>query len=180
MARGVCRRVFYRETFLKFNKFYHFMNLLLRVLSSLCLPLDRKEELAGTLWPCPTVTRNVPDVGRRGWEMFPVLRSLNARFVRHSHLLKYNNWPPRPTSPGKNVESRRRRQKLPVVLPPLMNPSDITLLGQVHSDKPSLVESTPTKKKRHSESSPKSSKRKHSKPTADDLKSLDKWSERFS
>ena len=73
----------------------------------------------GTLWPCSTVTRNVPDVGRKGWETIPVLRSLNARFVRHSHLLKYNNWPPQPTSPGKNVESRRRRQNVPVVLPPL-------------------------------------------------------------
>ena len=61
-------------------------------------------------------------------------------------------------------------------------PSDVTLLGRVHSDKPSSVESTPIKKKRHSEGSPKSSKRNHrSKPTSEDLKSLgDKWSERFS
>ena len=63
----------------------------------------------------------------------------------------------------------------------LVDPSDVTLLGRVHSDKPSSVESTP-KKKRHSDSSPKSSKRKHSsKPASEDLKSLDdKWSERFS
>ena len=45
-------------------------------------------------------------------------RNLIARSVRASPLLKFNNWPPRPTNPGKNVESRRRRQKLPVVLPP--------------------------------------------------------------
>ena len=57
----------------------------------------------------------------------------------------------------------------------------MTLLAQVNTDKPSSVESTPTKKKR-SDGSPKSSNRRHSsKPTSDDLKSLDeKWSERFS
>ena len=65
--------------------------------------------------------------------------------------------------------------------PTLVDPSDITLLGRVHTDKPSSFESTP-KKKRRSDSSPKSSKRKHSsQPTSEDLKSLDdKWSERFS
>ena len=62
-----------------------------------------------------------------------------------------------------------------------MDPSEVTLLGRVNTDKPSSVESTPKKKKR-SDGSPKSSKRRHSsKPTSDDLKSLDdKWSERFS
>ena len=62
-----------------------------------------------------------------------------------------------------------------------MDPSDVTLLGRVSCDKSSPVDSTPKKKKR-SDGSPRSSKRKHSsKPTSDDLKSLDdKWSERFS
>ena len=65
--------------------------------------------------------------------------------------------------------------------PSLMDPSEVTLLGRVNTDKPSSVESTPTKKKR-SDGSLKSRKRRHSsKPTSDDLKSLDdKWSERFS
>ena len=65
--------------------------------------------------------------------------------------------------------------------PTLVDPSEGTLLGRVSTDKPSSVESTPTKKK-CSDGSPKSSKRRHSsKPTSDDLKSLDeKWSERFS
>ena len=42
--------------------------------------------------------------------------------------------------------------------------------------------STPKQKKKRSDGSPRSSKRKHSsKPTSDDLKSLDdKWSEKFS
>ena len=65
--------------------------------------------------------------------------------------------------------------------PTLVDPSEVTLLGRVSTDKTSSVESTPKKKKR-SDGSPKSSKRKHSsKPTSDDLKSLDdKWSKRFS
>ena len=63
-----------------------------------------------------------------------------------------------------------------------MDPSDVTLLGRVSTDKSSSVESTPKQKKKRSDGSPRSSKRKHSsKPTSDDLKSLDdKWSERFS
>ena len=66
--------------------------------------------------------------------------------------------------------------------PTLVDPSDVTLLGRVSTDKPSPVESTPKQKKKRSDASPRSSKRKHSsKPTSDDLKSLDdKWSERFS
>ena len=65
--------------------------------------------------------------------------------------------------------------------PTLVDPSDVTLLGWVSTDKPSSVESTPKQKKKHSDGSPRSSKRKHSnKPTSDYLKSLDdKWSQRF-
>ena len=63
-----------------------------------------------------------------------------------------------------------------------MDPSDVTLLGRVSSDKTSSVDSTPKQKKKRSDGFPRSSKQKHSsKPTSDDLKSLDdKWSERFS
>ena len=66
--------------------------------------------------------------------------------------------------------------------PTLVDPSEVTVLGRVSADKPSSVESTPKQKKKCSNGSPRSSKRKHSsKPTSDDLKSLDeKWSERFS
>ena len=57
--------------------------------------------------------------------------------------------------------------------PTLVDPSEVTLLGRINTDKPSSVESTPKKKKR-SDGSPKSSKRRHSgKPTSDKLKSLD-------
>ena len=97
---------------------FKYFYLILPVLSSLCRLLDRNEVLAGTLWLCSTTTRNVPDVVRRGWESIPVLRNLIARYVRRLRLLKYNNWPPRPTGPGKNVESRRNL-KFPVTRPPL-------------------------------------------------------------
>ena len=57
--------------------------------------------------------------------------------------------------------------------PTLMNPSEVTLLGRVTTDKPSSVESTPKQKKKRSGGYPRSSKCKHSsKPTSDDLKSL--------
>ena len=50
--------------------------------------------------------------------------------------------------------------------PTHVDPSDVTVLGRVHSDEPSSGESTPTKKKKCSDGSPRSSKKKHSrKPT---------------
>ena len=62
--------------------------------------------------------------------------------------------------------------------PTLVDPSEVTLLGRVNTDKPSSA----PKKKKCSDGYPRSSKRRHSsKPTSNDLKSLDdKWSERFS
>ena len=45
------------------------------------------------------------------------------------------------------------------VTPTLMDPSDVTLLGRVSTDKPSSVESTPKQKKKRSDGSPRSSKR---------------------
>ena len=66
--------------------------------------------------------------------------------------------------------------------PTLVDPSEVTMLGRVSCDKSPSVNSTPKHKKKRSDGSPRSSKRKHSsKPTSDDLKSLDdKWSERYS
>ena len=52
--------------------------------------------------------------------------------------------------------------------PTLVDPLEVTLLGRVSCDKSSPVDSTP--KKKRSDGSPRSSKRKHSsKPTSDDL-----------
>ena len=77
-------------------------------------------------------------------------------------------------------EQKKTTETASSATPTVVDPSDVTLLGWVHTEKPSSVESTP--KKRRSDGSPKSGKRKHSsKPTSEDLKSLDdKWSERFS
>ena len=38
----------------------------------------------------------------------PCVKKLECQICKASPLLKFNNWPPRPTNPGKNVESRRR------------------------------------------------------------------------
>ena len=81
----------------------------------------------------------------------------------------------------KERSEQKRAEGNASTTPTLVDPSEVTLLGRVSCDKSSPVDSTPKKKKR-SDGSPRSSKRKHSsKPTSDDLKSLDdKWSERFS
>ena len=78
-------------------------------------------------------------------------------------------------------ELKNMTQTTSSATPTLVDPSDVTLLARVHSDEPSSVESTPTKKNKHSDGSPRSSIKKHSsKPTSEDLRSLDnKWSERF-
>ena len=83
---------------------------------------------------------------------------------------------------GKERGEQKKSETSSIATPTLVDPSEVTLLGRVNTDKPSSVKSTPTKKKKCSDGSPKSSKRRHSsKPTSDDLKSLDdKWSERFS
>ena len=66
--------------------------------------------------------------------------------------------------------------------PTLVDPSEVTLLGQVHKESAS-AESTPaSKKKKRADQSPKASSKKNSssKPRSDELKDLDeKWSERF-
>ena len=88
------------------------------------------------------------------------------------------------TSTYKSRKERGEQKKTETTssaTPTLVDTSEVTLLGRVNTDKPSSVEFTPTKKKR-SDGSAKSSKRRHSsKPASDDLKSLDdKWRERFS
>ena len=87
-----------------------------------------------------------------------------------------------PTYKGRKERGEQKKSEASSdTTPTLVDPSDVTLLGRVSTDKPSSVESTPKQKKR-SDGPPRSSKHKHSsKPTSDDLKSLDdKWSERFS
>ena len=63
-----------------------------------------------------------------------------------------------------------------------MDPSQVTVLGRVDREKAvKTPETTPAGKKKHSDASPKpSKKRSSSKPSTEDLKTLDdKWAERF-
>ena len=105
-----------------------------------------------------------------------MLRNLIARYVRRLQQLAAPTYKSRKER-GEQTKSEVNSSATPT----LVDPSEVTLLGRVSTDKPSSVESTP-KKKKCSDGSPKSSKRRHSsKPTSDDLKSLDdKCSERFS
>ena len=60
-----------------------------------------------------------------------------------------------------------------------MDPSQVSVLGRVDREKVAKPETTPAGKKKRSDESPKPSKRKSSsRPSTDDLKSLDdKWAE---
>ena len=62
-----------------------------------------------------------------------------------------------------------------------MDPSKVTLLGRVEGDRAGkTTETTPAGKKRSDDSPKPSQKKSSSKPTSDDLRSLDdKWSQRF-
>ena len=65
--------------------------------------------------------------------------------------------------------------------PTLVDPSEVTLLGQVCKESAS-TESTPASKKKRTDQSPKASSKTKScsKPRSDELKDLDeKWSEHF-
>ena len=79
----------------------------------------------------------------------------------------------------KERSEQKKNEDKASTTPTLVDPSDVTLWGRVSCDKLPSVDSTPKHKKKRSDGSLRSSKRKHSsKPTSDDLKSLDdKWSE---
>ena len=82
----------------------------------------------------------------------------------------------------KRYQKKRVTDSPASATPTLVDPSEVTLLGQVHKESAS-VESTPAgKKKKRSNDSPKPSSKKEasSKPRSYELKDLDeKWSERF-
>ena len=101
---------------------------------------------------------------------------------RRLRLLRLFNWSPPTYKARKECGEQKKSEANSDATPTLVDPSEVTLLGRVSADKLSSGESTPKQKKKRSNGSPKSSRRRHSsKPTSDDLKSLDdKWSERFS
>ena len=99
-----------------------------------------------------------------------------AKSVTSSPLNKNLSWPPPPIGRGKNTRKR-------LALPPLVDPSTVTVLGQVESGKgdPSdRGESTPKKKKTSHKSPKKSAKSSKVPEYQSDVKNLDeKWSDRF-
>ena len=128
-----------------------------------------------TLWPCLTTIRSVPDV----WRKFRKLDCQICTGFTPAQIQQLAT--PTYKSRKERGEQKKMATETPSsATPTLVVPSDVRLLGWVNSDKPYSVESTPTgkKKKKRSHVSPKSSKRKpSSKPTSEDLKSLDdKWS----
>ena len=81
-----------------------------------------------------------------------------------------------------NKEEKRADASLLQLPPILMDPSEVTLFRWVEGERATSAKSTPArKKKKRPDKSPKPSKKKlNSKPTSDDLKSLDdKRSQRF-
>ena len=109
-----------------------------------------------------------------------MLRNLISRYVRRSTTAQVQQLATPTYKFRKEHAQQKKSEVFSDATPTLVDPSQVTLLGRVSTDKPSSFESTP--KKKRSDGSPKSSKRRHSsKPTSNDLKSLDdRWSERFS
>ena len=134
----------------------------------------------GTLWPFSTTTRNARIVVTRGWETTHV-KKLDCQICKAFTPAQIQQLATPTYKARKECSEKKKSEDIGSTTPTLMDPSDVTLLGWVSSDKSSSVDSTP-KQKKHSDGSPRSGKRKHSsKPTSDDLMSLDdKWSERFS
>ena len=84
-----------------------------------------------------------------------------------------------PTYKDRKNKDKKRVSASPT--PTLVDPSQVNVLRRVDRKKVAKPETTPTGKKRRSDESPKSSKKKpNSRPSTDDLRSLDdKWAERF-
>ena len=133
--------------------------------------MDRNEVLAGTLWLCSTTTGNARVVKKLDCQ---ICKAFTPAQVQQLSTPTYKT--------RKEHAEQKKSGDVEGTTSTLVDPTSITLLERVSSEKTSSGESTPKHKKRRSDGSPKSAKRKHSsKPTTDDLKSLDdKWSERFS
>ena len=67
------------------------------------------------------------DAVRKGWAQVIVYRTRTMRSVANSQLSRKSSWPPQPTE---HKRSTRRRQALPLV-----DQSDVTVLGKVESGK---------------------------------------------
>ena len=84
------------------------------------------EEVVATLWLFLTHTLNVQGAMRRVWAQIHVLKKRAMKSVIILLLNRRKSWPPQPIGHGKSI---RRRQAPPLVV----DPADVTLLGQVES-----------------------------------------------
>ena len=178
---------FNRDTFSKFyNELYHFILFqVVRIISTSFLIMSSPGQKRGSCGHVMALFDNHKKCVRcreKGVGDDPCVKKQDCQICKvftPYQIIQLAN----PTYKAKKERGEQKKSEASSdATPTLVDPSDVTLLGRVSTDKPSSVESTPKQKKKRSDGSPRSSKRKHSsKPTSDDLKSLDdKWSERFS
>ena len=182
-----CRR-FSTDTFLKFyNEFFHFILFQVVCINSTSFLIimsspGQKRDSCGHVMAIFDNHKKCAHCREKGVGDDPCVKKQDCQICKAftpSQIIQL-------ATPTYKARKECGEQKKPEassdVTPTLVDPSDVTLLGRVSTDKPSSVESTPKQKKKCSDGSPRFSKRKHSsKPTSDDIKSLDdKWSERFS
>ena len=123
------------------------------------------------LWLYLMLIQSVRGAVRKGLALMTVYRIKAAKSAILSQQSRRNNWPPQPTE----CERSTRRGQAPTRL---VDPADVTVLGQVQSgkgDKSDRGEDTPSKKKKSCHKSPKNSTEAgKSTDFKDDLKTLKK------
>ena len=181
------QKIFFRDTFLKFYKelFQVSCFLLVRsIYTTLLIIMSSPGQKRGSCGHVMALFDNHQKCTRcrdKGVGDDPCVKKLDCQICKSFTPVQIHQLATPTYKERKERSEQKRAEGNASTTPTLVDPSEVTLLGRVSCDKSSSVDSTPKKKKR-SDGSPRSSKRKHSsKPTSDDLKSLDdKWSERFS
>ena len=181
------QKIFFRDTFLKFYNELFQVSCFLLVRSNsttLLIIMSSPGQKRGSCGHVMALCDNHQKCARcrdKGVGDDPCVKKLDCQICKSFTPAQIHQLATPTYKERKECSEQKRAEGNASTTPTLVDPSEVTLLGRVSCDKSSPVDSTP-KKKKHSDGSPRSSKRKHSsKPTSDDLKSLDdKWSERFS
>ena len=181
------QKIFFRDTFLKFyNELFQVSCFLLvrSIYTTLLIIMSSPGQKRGSCGHVMALFDNHQKCARcrdKGVGNDPCVKKLDCQICKSFTPAQIHQLATLTYKERKERSEQKRAEGNASTTPTLVDPSEVTLLGRVSCDKSSSVDSTPKKKKR-SDGSPRSSKRKHSsKPTSDDLKSLDdKWSERFS
>ena len=178
---GVCRRVFYRETFLKFyNKFRHLLNFLLylRIFTEVLIIMSPPGQKRGTCGHIMAVFDGHLKCARcrdKGVGDDPCFLKKDCPICKEFTPEQIQQLATQPTEIG------RRKTVSASPTSTLVDPSQVRVLGRVDGEKVTKPETTPAGKKKCSDESPKPNKRKpSSRPSTEDLNSLDdKWAECF-